>query len=605
MIKYFPKFLAVGLIIVSIAISVQASGFSDDTLVLKALSALNLSPSNFAISPDIETPDPFRSPIITYLLLHSDQLESVSMKLTDSVSKQLKMSPSITSTLPVTWDKIVTDAKLIRERNWTGFTPEERIKALSDVPDLYREDDNVADLDVFTLKERQEIGADSMKATNALIKKIHGYTDWNRSLNALRAFTASISDTSNWEMIFGSLRHTPLAGVTGAIVGWQETSGGIVIIGSKARNIYDGEFAAIIDLGGNDEYRGRFAGNSEKVPVGLVIDFEGDDYYLADSNFSCAGARDGIAMLLDFSGNDHYIGNQWSQGAAMMGASLLEDRSGFDSYEADANSQGCAAFGSASLHDFTGNDNYRIHMYGQGVGLIAGWGTLLDEQGDDQYLATPRYVDVLRYQDHSLTLSQGFGYGLRPNFSGGFGFLIDETGSDFYMSDIYGQGCSYWYALGVLLDKTGNDRYLAYQYAQGSGIHISLGLLRDEAGDDHYDSKGVSQGCGHDLGTGYLHDLAGEDSYICSDLSQGAGSANGFGVLIDDAGNDVYSNRNSVSTMGYGNPRRDYGSIGLFLDKAGDDRYADTDAADGRMWLRGIRGVGWDIAKPALKGEKP
>ena len=87
-------------------------------------------------------------------------------------------------------------------------------------------------------------------------------------------------------------------------------------------------------------------------------------------------------------------------------------------------------------------------------------------------------------------------------------------------------------------------------------------------GDDTYFSKGVSQGCGHDWAVGLLVDTDGNDRYTATDLSQAAGSANGVGIQIDERGNDSYSVISHLNTQGYGNPRREYGSIGLFLDLA-------------------------------------
>jgi hypothetical protein len=103
---------------------------------------------------------------------------------------------------------------------------------------------------------------------------------------------------------------------------------------------------------------------------------------------------------------------------------------------------------------------------------------------------------------------------------------------------------------------------------------MSLGILVDDYGSDVYFGKGLMQGCGHDYSCGIMLDRHGNDTYTCYDLSQGAGSANGAGVLIDNEGDDRYFSRNPDNTQGYGNPRRDFGSIGLFIDLGGDDQYA-------------------------------
>ena len=125
----------------------------------------------------------------------------------------------------------------------------------------------------------------------------------------------------------------------------------------------------------------------------------------------------------------------------------------------------------------------------------------------------------------------------------------------------------------MIYDSSGNDNYQSFQYAQGAATHMTLGLLVDDYGNDVYSGKGLMQGCGHDYSCGMILDRHGDDTYTCFDLSQGAGSANGAGVLIDNEGNDRYFSRNALNTQGYGNPRRDFGSIGLFIDLGGEDQY--------------------------------
>jgi hypothetical protein len=219
----------------------------------------------------------------------------------------------------------------------------------------------------------------------------------------------------------------------------------------------------------------------------------------------------------------------------------------------------------------------------------------VDSYGNDQYRVGWKYGDVLRYENHYLSLSQGFGYGLRPHFSGGIGLLVDGDGHDSYNADIFGQGASYWFALGGLIDYSGTDRYIAHQYAQGSATHLCLAALIDVDGPDLYSSKGVSQGCGHDLAFGLLLDCAGDDQYHAYDLSQAAGSANGIGMQLDLDGNDGYLVRAKHNTHGYGNPRRDYGSIGLFLDLNGIDIYSGY-GADSTYWITESRwGIGADV----------
>ena len=367
---------------------------------------------------------------------------------------------------------------------------------------------------------------------------------------------------------------------------------GRVLIGTTGADLYTGSAALVIDPGGDDLYEltGLAPGENR-----LVLDYGGNDKYLSSEPFSISGAQFGWSVLADFAGDDLYQAGNFSLGCGWFGVGVHADLRGRDTYLGDICSQGAGGFGIGILADYgSGNDQYTAHLFSQGFGFAAGGGILADDGGNDLYFVGGKYEDVLRYRDHYLTLGQGFGYGIRPHFSGGVGLMLDRRGNDVYVADIFGQGCSYWWAFGGLYDGGGNDQYTAFQYAQGSATHLTAGCLLDESGDDRYESKGVSQGCGHDWAPGYLIDRAGNDRYSATDLSQAAGSANGVGVLIDIQGDDAYFVDSKINTQGYGNPRRDYGSIGLFLDLAGHDRYGGP-GADSTIWLSSGRwGVGVD-----------
>jgi len=124
---------------------------------------------------------------------------------------------------------------------------------------------------------------------------------------------------------------------------------------------------------------------------------------------------------------------------------------------------------------------------------------------------------------------------------------------------------------------------------------MAMGLLMDEAGNDMYYGKGVMQGCGHDYAFGWLLDRGGNDTYIGFDKVQGDGSANGIGILMDLSGADRYFSSNPSLAQGAGDPRRDFGSIGLFIDLGGKDQY-DGNGRDNYYW-QAVRdwGGGMDI----------
>ena len=370
---------------------------------------------------------------------------------------------------------------------------------------------------------------------------------------------------------------------------------GYVVIGTKGDDEYLlGEgVIGVIDPGGNDLYKWM-----ESSGITFVIDFSGNDTYIGE-DFSLGGARFGISILYDLSGNDYYKGENFSIGSSYFGVGVLRDFSGNDYYEGDTCTQGAGVFGLGVLRDHSGNDTYRAAFESQAFGFTWGFGVLHDLSGNDLYYAGGKYLDYLRFKDRYLSLSQGFGFGMRPYASGGIGFLRDDSGNDVYFSDVFGQASSYWFSLGYIHDLSGNDVYQGWLYNQGAATHLCGSLLLEEKGNDSYYAKGVSQGCGHDLAIGMLIDREGNDSYIAADLSQGAGNANGIGILIDNSGNDSYTVTEAFgvydNAQGYGNWRRDFGSIGILIDLSGDDKYSEPGRTNNRFYRGTNYGVVLDV----------
>jgi hypothetical protein len=381
------------------------------------------------------------------------------------------------------------------------------------------------------------------------------------------------------------------------------TSEGIIAIGGAGRNLYTGRYIYILDVGGDDRY------DLESVDAPqFMLDVSGNDQYNSLTDFTIASGFIYPSFLTDLEGDDMYSGKNFCLGSGLFSVGVLIDEAGNDKYYGDTHTQGAGTFGLGMLIDESGSDSYNCALFGQAFAFVRGLGVLCDINGNDIYFAGGKYKDVLRYKDHYLSLSQGFAYGLRPRMSGGIAILADSSGHDTYISDIFGQGSSYWYALGIQTDFGGNDKYLSFQYAQGVGTHLTLGILLDKTGDDYYFSKGVSQGCGHDLAAGFLVDYFGNDTYQAYDLSQGAGSANGFGWLVDYRGNDSYQIKGLHNSQGYGNPRRDYGSVGLFMDLMGKDEYIGN-GADSSIWIINSKwGTGvdfdfWEADSAEVTGE--
>ncbi len=375
------------------------------------------------------------------------------------------------------------------------------------------------------------------------------------------------------------------------------TTLGRVIIGGVGSDIHQQEASLLIDLGGNDLYRGKMAsGRHGKCSV--VLDLDGDDHYIGEDLTQGAGFW-GIGILFDLQGNDFYKADNFSQGASFFGIGLLMDAGGMDSYLGKEFVQAASWFGWAGIVDLAGEDAYQCQHSGQAYSGVQGISCLCDIEGNDKYLSGTRAPDP-REPDMNQSLSQGFAWGIRNLSGGGWALLADGAGNDFYQCQYFGQGSSYWMGIGILYDQDGKDTYMARRYSQGAGIHFSFGLFMDVRGNDHTFSWGVSQGCGHDYGVGILVNEDGNDTYVSNWLSMGASEANGVGIFVDNAGDDGYDSSTGMAVGGLTKGRR-AGGIGLFMDAAGKDRYSKI-GADNSVWSESRWAVGMDENSGRMSG---
>ncbi|MEO8665259.1 MAG: HEAT repeat domain-containing protein [Ignavibacteria bacterium] len=445
--------------------------------------------------------------------------------------------------------------------------------------------------DIFKFNHERDSSISISKRTLDILNKVNRNSVF---INSWKDFVFA-NEVFHWFVNFNkahknyNFEYIKNENIDGEFLNYYDEDGIRIAIGGKGKNIYTGHFDFIIDLGGDDVYNiDNESKDIFKNNFSCIIDLSGNDYYSTNSNYSLAGSVFSSGFIFDKEGDDIYKGKNVSLGSAICGLGILYDENGNDTYQANQFSIGAASFGVGLLVDRNGNDVYLANSYSQGFGMTEGVGAIVDNKGNDNYLIDARSLDIGRYEDHYVSMSQGYGLGLRPYYAGGVGLIIEGEGNDFYSTDIFGQGGAYWYALGCIVDKSGHDKYNSYQYAQGAGIHLAVGLLKDYDGWDFYTSDGVSQGCGHDFGFGLLYDVKGNDNYSAYSLSQGAGNANGIGMLIDESGRDGYLNKEPGNTKGYGNSRREFGSIGVFLDASGEDFYSvgglDSTINNTSMW---------------------
>jgi len=382
---------------------------------------------------------------------------------------------------------------------------------------------------------------------------------------------------------------------------------GKIIVSGGGHDVYTNEAFLIIDTGGTNTYLNSAGGANGMLgrPISVVIDLGDNDDFLSNRSFSQGSGVFGIGILAALGSNCTFHAKHLSQGAGFFGAGILMTGEGNETFEADTFCQGAGMFGSGIVWQRGEGSRYKAVELAQGFGGTSGIGLLLDEGGNDLYNAGGKYPCGW-LPKHYFSLSQGFGYGMRPYAGGGVGILCDLKGNNHYVADVYGQGASYWYSTGLLLDLGSNNTYDAYQYCQGAGIHLSSGELIDWGGNDAYTAGHICQGAAHDYAVGILIDRGGEDKYTGETTAQGSGINNSFALLLNCGGNDTYTGTDPKASQaaGHDGDKREYGSIALMVDLGGRDRYSQGQK-DGSMWLKPFYGCGVNLDDHAPGGTLP
>lgn len=389
-------------------------------------------------------------------------------------------------------------------------------------------------------------------------------------------------------------------GVTGDVLLAEKTSYGMIVVGGPGANTYelDGRFGLVIDLGGNDHYRGTIAASaSEDQGNSVVIDLSGNDTY-DGVPLGLATGRLGVGLLIDHAGDDVYQLDRGSGGAGFGGLGILFDGKGNDAYMGNRLTQGAAIGGLGLLLDNSGNDRYTSYGFAVGFGGPLGIGAVVDVAGDDHYQCGDKYPSSYNAQD-APTVKAGdplfqydcFGLGTGSgqriltkrlewqthNLAGGWGVLLDIDGHDHYQSTNFSQGHGYFFGTGVKLDLDGDDDHQAARYGHGASAHFGAALFIDRQGEDRYGSSGplYNAGVAWDYSTGLMVDGGnGRDTYLF-DRSTGLGMADltSWSVFIEEGGNDQYRVSRGMGIA-------DTTSLSAFFDLGGTDDYPDTPTAN-------------------------
>jgi hypothetical protein len=358
----------------------------------------------------------------------------------------------------------------------------------------------------------------------------------------------------------------------------RDSRAGRIEIWGGGDQVHTTRCAFRLDLSGDDVYHDCAARADPSQRVSIDVDLSGDDLWTGTSDLGLCGALGGVALLLDVAGNDRYDARAWSQGAAVAGYAALVDDGGDDVYAAQDLSQGIGFRGAGVLHDAAGDDAYSGSRFCQGVGFPGGAGVLLDRAGADRYRCTGRYESEYGEPGLFSGWGQGCGFGFRNLASGGVGCLVDEgDGADVYESGNFSQGGGYFFAWGILRDGGGDDRYFGSRYAQGFAAHQAAGTFLEDGGNDVYRSHStVAQGLSWDETSVFFRDAAGDDDYRTAGFSLASAAHNGIVLFVDVAGNDRYA---GLPAHAESNQYHGGKSFALFADLAGDDVYAGADAA--------------------------
>lgn len=383
------------------------------------------------------------------------------------------------------------------------------------------------------------------------------------------------------------------SGITGDVMLVQSAAEGLIVIGGPGPNTYelDGRFSLIIDLGGDDLYRGIIGASADdQHGNAVVIDLAGNDTYNG-SPLGLATGRLGVGFLFDRSGDDVYQLHLGSGGAGFGGLGILFDARGNDAYMGERLTQGAAIGGLGLLVDASGDDRYTSHGFAVGFGGPLGIGAVVDVAGDDHYQCGNVVPSAYNAQDapqakpgDPLFQYDCFGLGTgagsriltkRPEWqaqslAGGWGLLVDVDGHDRYQSANFSQGMGYFFGSGTLLDLDGDDDYRAARYGQGASAHHGAALFIDRHGDDRYGSSGpyYNLAVAWDDGVSLAVDAGtGRDAYAL-ERTTGLGKADygGWAVFVDEGGRDAYAVQ---SGLGEASDQ----SLAVFADLGGTDLY--------------------------------
>ncbi|MBN1885678.1 MAG: hypothetical protein JW876_09185 [Candidatus Krumholzibacteriota bacterium] len=412
------------------------------------------------------------------------------------------------------------------------------------------------------------------------------------------------------------------SGFDGEPVFFDTPFGGVAIFG-VGDDLIDTDRAFIVDLGGDDLYRGAPGSTGPgRPPVAVVVDLGGDDRY--ECAYGPALGFFGLGALFDLGGDDRYRTETHGIGAGFFGSGILVDRDGDDRYAGGGFvTQGAGRIGLGFLADLAGDDEYRCAGRGQGFGSTLGCGILFDAGGSDLYASRPDDRGSYGAFVQGASLGRRADLADGRSLAGGFGLLVDAAGDDRYDAGDWSLGAAYWWGIGLVEDRDGSDRWRSGSYSLGAAAHYGAGCCVDLNGDDVYNdpdddrASAQFQGYAHDGSVAAFVDLSGDDGYTHRNRSAGSADRHAVALFWDRSGDDRYlcmPGGRFAGDRAYGavppgeTPSGEHGLLlretwsatGIFLDTGGRDEYVSATPStppllfgEGGRWRHG-RGIGVD-----------
>ncbi|MBM4127137.1 MAG: hypothetical protein FJ247_07280 [Nitrospira sp.] len=384
------------------------------------------------------------------------------------------------------------------------------------------------------------------------------------------------------------------SGLTGDVRLIHHTTHGLIVIGGPGPNTYDMDqpVALIIDLGGDDLYRGLIGASSdEDHGNAAVIDLSGNDTYEA-APLGLATGRLGVGLVVDHCRQRCVPAPDWRRRRRLRRYRYSARHTGKRHLYGSALDPGSCIAGLGLLLDLEGHDRYDAQGFAIGFGGPLGVGAAIDAGGDDRYQCVNGLPSAYNaseapqakpgdpsFQYDCFGLGTGAGFRVfskqrahqAMSLAGGWGLLLDLGGRDHYQSANFSQGMGYFWGIGTFLDLDGDDEYQAARYGQGASAHYGVGMQLDYQGNDQYRSIGpyYNKGVSWDHGVSLAIDGGTGNDLYALDATNGLGKANhmGWAIMVDEGGQDRYTTQSR-----FGEAAEE--SLAGFFDLAGSDTYS-------------------------------